>query len=158
MQTRTVGATDRLGVKIAVLPRDALHPFVLANIETVVLSRAAIVFQGFGAGGFFPDAGHRKIADFEQLRRGEESHLRRIVVKRVDQASLLDHHRSQAAVPDLDGARQTRRSRAHHQDIVDRVRSLGHKTILNKKTEVRSEESELMTTATRGHAQRLLAL
>ena len=69
--------------KVAVVAFDYFHALILMHIELVVFGYAAIVFERFGAVGFLVHRRHRYVADLEQLRRGEEDHVRRVVIERV---------------------------------------------------------------------------
>ena len=77
-------------VKFAVVAIDRDHALVLVDIEAIIFGDAAIIFQRLGAAGLFIERSHRQAADFEQLRRGEKHHVRRIVVERIDDAALFD--------------------------------------------------------------------
>ncbi len=44
----TVGGRD---AEITVLARDGLHPFILADVQAIVLGDAAVIFEGFEPGG-----------------------------------------------------------------------------------------------------------
>jgi len=65
--------------EVAIGSFDTLDIFILADVETVVLRYFAIVFEGLVAVGFLIWAGEGHVADLEQLRRGEERHVGRIV-------------------------------------------------------------------------------
>ncbi len=104
-------------MKIAVVARDRKHALVLMDVEAVVFGDAPIVLQRFGAAGLFVERGHRQAADFEQLRRGEEHHVRRIVVERIHDAALFDQDRVEAALLQLDAAGQAGGPGANHDDV-----------------------------------------
>src|SRR4051812_43202462 len=55
---------------------DLLHHLVLVNFELIMFGRATVVLQRLTAYRFIAEGGHREVADFEQLRRGEKSHVR----------------------------------------------------------------------------------
>ena len=57
-----------------------------------MIGDAAIIFQRLRASRLFIQRRHGDVADFEQLRRGEEHHVGRVVVKRVDHAAFVDQH------------------------------------------------------------------
>jgi hypothetical protein len=61
-------------------------------------SHAAIVLQRFRARWLFAQAGHRDIADLQQLGRGEERHVRGVVINRVHHATFVNHHGPLAAL------------------------------------------------------------
>ena len=55
-----------------VLALDSFNLLVLVDLEFEMLYGATIVFQGFRACRFAARSGHRKVADFHPLRRGEK--------------------------------------------------------------------------------------
>ena len=77
---------------------EAQHLLVLVDIELVMIGNAPVVFERFGATGLFVERGHRNIADFEQLGRGEKDQVDRIVIDRVDDAAFIEQHRRAARV------------------------------------------------------------
>ncbi len=103
--------------KVAVLAVDRNHALVLTNVEAVIFGDAAIIFQRFGAAGLFVERSHRQAADFEQLRRGEEHHVRRIVVERIDHAALFDEDGVQAALLQLNATGQASGTGANDDDV-----------------------------------------
>src|ERR1017187_10723711 len=108
---------------------------VLAHVEPVVLGDLAVVLKRFRAGGLLVGAGEGHVADLQQLRRGEKSHVRGVMEERVAQAALVDEHRRKARTLGLDGARHPGRAGANHQQIVDRsfrLRGVAHGSILLK--------------------------
>ena len=86
------------------MPVDAQDLLVETGFDAVVLDGAAVVFQGLDAGGLAAGDGHRDVADFHALGRGEEIHVDRIVEKRVAQAALVDYEGTHAGALGLDGA------------------------------------------------------
>ena len=110
-------------VKITILPGNRFNPLILAHIELVVLGDFAVVLQGFEAVGLGVGGAERNIADFQQLRRGEEDHVGRIVKNRVDQASLVNADDLKAGLLRLNCARQTGRSRADYDYVRAHVRA-----------------------------------
>src|ERR1017187_1254925 len=106
--------------KVAVRTNYALDRLVLADVERVVLSDLAVVFEGLAAGGLLVGAGEGHVADLQQLGGGEEGHVRRVVEERVAKAALVDEHRGEARALRLDGADHPRRPRADHQQVISR--------------------------------------
>src|ERR1035441_10188851 len=102
--------------KVAVRTNYALDRLVLADVERVVLSDLAVVFEGLAAGGLLVGAGEGHVADLQQLGGGEEGHVRGVVEERVAKAALVDQHRREARAPGLDGAGHPRRPRAGFSD------------------------------------------
>ena len=84
------------------------------NIQLEVVRHAAIVLQRLMPVGLLVEAGHGDVADFEQLRRGEEHHVGGVVIKRVDHAAFIDQHRAHAAALQLDSAGEPGGSGADH--------------------------------------------
>ena len=80
-------------LKSSSCPVDRLDPSVLANVEMVVFRDFAVVLQRLLAGGFLVGGDKGQIADLQQLRRGKERHVGRIVVERVDDTALVDGDR-----------------------------------------------------------------
>src|ERR1017187_5772633 len=99
-----------------------VHALVLPDLELKILRNAPVVFQRLGAIGLVVEAGHRDVADFEQLRRGEERHIGGVVIDRVHHAPLFDQHRLQAALLEFDPACEAGRPGADHQ----RIEGFGH--------------------------------
>src|SRR5579872_6523052 len=96
---------------------DSIHALVLMNIQLVMVGDAAVIFQSFGAAGLFRETGHGDIADLEQLRRGEENEIDRIVVDRVDDAALLDQDGLHAAFLQFDSTSESRGACADNQSV-----------------------------------------
>ena len=78
--------------------------------KAVVLKRLVACRLGIGAG-------EGNIANLQQLRGGKEGHMRRVMKKRVADASLVDDHRPQPGLLCLNGAGQPGGPGAHHQQI-----------------------------------------
>src|ERR1017187_7800727 len=95
--------------KVAVRTNYALDRLVLADVERVVLSDLAVVFEGLAAGGLLVGAGEGHVADLQQLGGGEEGHVRGVVEERVAKAALVDQHRGEARALRLDGRSEERR-------------------------------------------------
>src|SRR5258708_7452457 len=87
--------------KVAVGAVETENALVLMDVELVVIGYAAVVLERFGAAGLLVERGHRNVADFEQLRRGEEDQIDGVVVNRVDHATLVEQHWMEAALLQL---------------------------------------------------------
>ena len=109
-----VGCSD---TKVTVLARDGLYPFVLAHVQLKVLGDSAVIFQRFKPGGFRQGGGEWNVPDLEQLRRGEEHHVVRVVIDGIDEASLIDDEGLKASLVGLDGAGHAGGASAHDQDV-----------------------------------------
>src|SRR5207248_7739066 len=81
------------------------------------IRRATVVLQGFGTGGLHVDAGEGDLSDFETLARGKESHVSRVVEKRIHQAALFDDQQRQARADGFDPAGETGWPCTHHEDV-----------------------------------------
>ncbi len=81
-----VGGVDG---EVAVGAVDAFDGLILADVELVVLGDLAVVLEGLVAVGLLVGAGEGHVADLEQLRRGEEGHVGRVVEERVAEAALV---------------------------------------------------------------------
>ncbi len=88
-----------------------------------MLGNLAVVLERFLARRFLLGGGERDVADFQQFRCGEKDHVRRIVKERVDQASLVEHDDLEADLLRLNGAGQSRRSGANHEDVGTHLRA-----------------------------------
>src|SRR5882724_2477496 len=110
-------AIGRRNLKIVVTPGHRLHPLVLADIEMIVLGDLAVVFERLLPGGFLPGGAERNIADFQQFGGSEERHVGRIVVDRIDYASLVDGYGLEASPLGLDGAGQSGRTGADYDNV-----------------------------------------
>src|SRR6185369_1798053 len=73
-------AVGRVDAELAVLAIDLSHRVILANFKFVVLSNTTVVLQSFLPVGLRIRTWEGDVADFEELRRGEERHVRRIVI------------------------------------------------------------------------------
>lgn len=100
---------------------DALDFLVLRDFDSVMLSGAAIVFEGFGARGLAALRGHGEIADFHAFRRGEEIHVGGIVVERIAEATFVDDERAQARAFGFDGAGESCGAGTDADDVVGGV-------------------------------------
>ena len=103
------GAAEAVGGvdgEVAVVAADGVDGLVLADVEVVVLGDLAVVLERLDAVGLLVGAGEGDVADLEQLRRGEEGHVRRVVEERVAEAALVDQARGEARALCLDGAGQ----------------------------------------------------
>jgi hypothetical protein len=112
-----ISSTVALHEKCSVNTPDVLHRFILVNVQLVMASDATIVFQRFVARRLFVHCRHGDVADFEQLRRGEEDEVRRVVEERVNDAALFEDQGAQAHVLAFDGAGKPGGSCANDDDI-----------------------------------------
>ena len=94
--------------------RNLVYFLVLMDIQFVMIGNAAIVFQSFGAIRLLIEACHGNVTDFEKLGSGKEDQVGGVVIKRVDDAALLDQYCFQAALLKLNPAGKARGPRAHH--------------------------------------------
>src|SRR5208283_6109881 len=78
---RPASAVGGRDAEVSIFPHDRLYPFVLANIEMVMLRNFAVVLQSLFASGLLPRGGERNIADFEQLGGSEKQNAGRIVIE-----------------------------------------------------------------------------
>ena len=104
----TTEAIQSVDGKVAVRAYDLLDPFVLMDVEVVVFGNLAVVLEGLVAIGLLVGAGEGHVADLEELRRGEERHISRVVEERVAEAALVHQKRCKAGALRLDSARKTR--------------------------------------------------
>src|SRR5262245_26592338 len=95
-------------------PRDL---FILIDAQSVGIDDAAIIFQSLDAYRFFALADERKVADFEQLGRGEENQLRRVVVERIDDAAFFERQATEPRPLSLDRAGQATGPSADDDDV-----------------------------------------
>ena len=108
---------DCMGHKHAVFAGDFFNADILADVELVVIGDATVIFESFGAHGLVVQRGHGNIADFEQLRRGEEHHIVGVVVDGIDDAALVDQDGPDAALLEFDAAGETGRPGANYDDV-----------------------------------------
>jgi hypothetical protein len=101
LSTEAVGGMDG---EVAIMAGDGVYDLVLTDAEFVVLSYLAVVLEGLDAAGFLVWAGEGDVADLEELRRGEEGHVRRVVKEGVAEAALVDEHSGEAGALSLNGA------------------------------------------------------
>ena len=90
------GAAEAVGGvdgEVAVAAADGFDGLILADVEAIVLGDLAVVLQRLVAVGLLVGAGEGHVADLEQLRRGEEGHVRGIVEERVAEAALVHQAR-----------------------------------------------------------------
>ncbi len=104
MRERAAEAVGGVDGEVAVGAGDAFDGLVLAYVEVVVLGDFAVVLERFVAAGLLVGAGEGHVADLEQLRRGEEGHVGRVVEERVAEAALVDQHGGEAGALGFDGA------------------------------------------------------
>ena len=103
---------------------DVVHALVLMNVQFVMIRDATVVLERLCADRLFAQAGHRDVADLKQLWGGEEYHVCRIVVDRVDNTALLDQHGLEAALLQLNATSESRRSRPDHQGIEQNLHNM----------------------------------
>src|SRR5688572_8712264 len=115
---------DRLTVVFVTL--DGHHLFVKRNLQLIGIDHAAVVAQRFEPHRLVVRGDQRQAADLQQLRRGEEHHMRREVEDRIDEDSLLDDDGVEAALLRGDGGGETGRASADDQDIAN-----GHSEIIS---------------------------
>src|SRR6478672_484193 len=82
-----------------------------------MLRHVAVVLQRLGAVGLLVGCGKRNVANLQQLRRGKENHVRRIVKQRVHQAALVHHNGSKPGALRLNGTRHAGGAGANHQHV-----------------------------------------
>ena len=111
---RTVDLLFSADGEVAVGAGEAKHAFVLMDVEMVVISNAAIVFQGFGAAGLFVERRHGDIADFEKLGRSEKNQVDGVVVERVCDATLVEQYGLETALLQVNAAGKTRGTGAYN--------------------------------------------
>ncbi len=135
----------RMNGKVSVAASDALDRFVLPHVQLVVLGDLAVVLQRLVPVGLLVRAGEGNAADLQQLRRGEEGHVRGIVEQRVAQAALVDQHSREPRALRFDRAGESSRPRAYHQQVDYRsIGSITHTFILLKVGELAVEHHQLM--------------
>src|SRR5579872_1273956 len=83
---------DSRDLEIAVLPVYRLHPLILRNRQMIMLGYLAVIFERLLPRGFLISSAERNIADLQQLRRGEESHVCRVVEDGINHASFVDRY------------------------------------------------------------------
>ena len=103
--------------KVAIRPTQAHHSLVLPDLQFITLGDAPIVFECLDPVRLLPLAHEWQLANLEQLRRGEEGHLRRVIVERVGNAALLDHQITKARPTGFDCASQPGRAPSNDQEI-----------------------------------------
>src|SRR5580698_5661363 len=87
----------------------ALHPRhmpVLPDVEFVKACYLTVVLESFVPGRLGIGTGKRDVADFEQLRSGEEGHMRWVMKQGIADATFVDRDHPQTGAPGLDGTRQ----------------------------------------------------
>ena len=104
-------------VKIAIFAVDGFDPLVLTNLQIVMLGCAAIIFERLQAGRLHQRTGEWDVADFEQLRRREKRHVRRIVKDRIDQAAFVEDECLESGFLGFDCAGESRRAGPYNEDV-----------------------------------------
>ena len=118
MGLETVEAVDGVDREVLIAARDLGDALVLANVELIMLGDFAVVLEGLGAGGFLVRGGERQIADFEQLRRGEEGHVGRVVEERVGETAFVDENHVETFVLRVNRAGETGGAGADDENVV----------------------------------------
>jgi hypothetical protein len=113
--SEAVGGVDG---ELVVVAGDALDRLVGAQVERVVLGDLAVVFERLRAAGLLVGGGEGDVADLQQLRRGEEGHVRGVVEEGVAETALVDHEGGESAALGLDGAGQTGGAGADDEQVV----------------------------------------
>src|ERR1039458_1842529 len=116
----SAGVVWRRDYEGAFFTLDLLNAFVEARFDSIVLDGAAVIDEGFGAGGR-GGGGHWQIADFHALGRGEKRHVGRIVKQRVAEAAFVDYERAHASALGLDRAGQAGGACADADHVIGRV-------------------------------------
>ena len=107
MHARLAKFGGRVDGEIAFVALDAIDFLIERGLDAVMLGRSAVILQRLRARGLAARARERQVADLHALGRGEEKHVRRVVVERIAQAAFVDHQRPQACALSLDGACKT---------------------------------------------------
>ena len=55
-----------------VFAENRVHPFILMNLELVMIRHAPIIFQSFGTRRLLVHACHRNVTNLQKLRSGEK--------------------------------------------------------------------------------------
>src|SRR6266480_4370570 len=118
-----VRAVRGSNVEVSILPSDRLDPLILVNVQLVMLGDAAVVLQRLLPRGLEMSCVEWDLADFQKFRRGEEHHVRRIVVNRVDHAALVDDQSLQANLLRFDGTSQPSGPSSDDQYVTASVRA-----------------------------------
>src|SRR5277367_5664917 len=90
---------------------------VLADVKPVVVRNAAVILERFGAHRLFVKRRHGDVADLEQLGRGEEDHVGRVVVEGVYDAAFVKEDGADVAAFELDAAGEAGGARADDDDV-----------------------------------------
>src|SRR5271156_1091946 len=93
---RPAGAGGGRDAEVSVFAHHRLHPLVLANIETVMLSDLAVILKRFFASGLLQRGRKRDVTNLEQFGSGKKSHACGIVEKRIDQTTFVEDDDFQA--------------------------------------------------------------
>src|SRR5437667_10017727 len=91
-------------VKIVVIARDRFYALILPYLQLVVFRHLAVILERFQPVRLGIGTAEGNIANFEQFRRSEENHVRRIMEDGVDQAAFIEADDLQARFLSLDGA------------------------------------------------------
>ena len=110
--------------ELAVGAVDGLDAFVLMDVEFIVIGDATVVLQGFGAGGFFGEAGHGDVTDLEEFGSGEKRHVGGVIVKRIGEAAFVYDEHIEPVALEVDCAGEPRGTRSYNEDVVNML--LGH--------------------------------
>ena len=99
------------------LPSTSANRLVLKDFQLVVVGDLAVVLQRLLPRGLGVGAGKRNVANFQQLGSGEEGHVGRVVVERVDHAAFVNVADAKASALGVDGTCQSGGTGADHQNV-----------------------------------------
>ena len=120
---RTPGSIRGRDAEVPVFAHHRLHPFILAEIEAIVLGDFAVILERLFTVRLLLGGRERNISDLEQLRRGEEHHVRRIVEERIYQASFVQDDDLEANLLRFYGAGEPRWPRSDYEHIATHFRA-----------------------------------
>ena len=100
------GASQQL--KASVLALDFFDQLILMDVELIPLRDQAVIFQRLQAGRLLALADHGKVADLQQLGRGEKDHVHGIVKNGIHHAPFFEHQVRQPVPLRFNGAGQPR--------------------------------------------------
>ena len=110
----------------------AFHPIdmlILVQFQPKMLRHLAVIFQRLLPIRLLVGTAERDVADLQQLRRGKEGHVRRVMKQRIAQAALVNQQGIEACILRIDGASQARRPGPNHKYIDSLARSISHPSI-----------------------------
>src|SRR5437588_6074447 len=117
MLMRAAMAVASVNYEVAISARDALYRLILTNVEPVMLGDFSVILQRLAAGWLLIGGGEGDVANLQQLGRSKKNHVGGIVVKRVDQAALVDAGGAESGALRFDGAGHAGRARAYYQKV-----------------------------------------